>query len=211
MASLSVAFDAGLPQARWGPLFHVFRLEQRDVVFEWHPVPFPVRARPLLGDADVGVFVHPPDEPSVSAVAIDASPMVVVMAAGHPLADNVDLTVADVIEQPFPGGRGLDPDWVAFWTLDEQRGGPAERPDDDVTDAPQGLEVIAAGRAIGTVPIWMAGCLTHPGVVALPLRDGPPVITSLVWRTGDENPLVRRFVELAKAWTAEGRRNGQGP
>ena len=211
MAFLSVAFDAGLPQARWGPLFHVFCLEQRDVVFEWRPVPFPVRGRPLLADADVGIFLHPPDEPGLSALAIDASPLAVVMAAGHPIADKVELAVADVIDQPFPGGRKHHPEWAAFWTLDEQRGGPAARTDDDVSDANEGLEVIAAGRAIGTVPIWVVGGLTHPGVVALPLRDGPQVITSLVWRTDNENPLVRRFAELAKAWTAEERRNGQRP
>jgi DNA-binding transcriptional LysR family regulator len=87
----------------------------------------------------------------------------------------------------------------AFWTLDEQRGRPPERTD-DVTGAEQGLQVVVAGRAIATVPDWVASALAHPGVVALPLKDGPPVTTCLVWRDDEENPFVLRLVELAAAW-----------
>jgi hypothetical protein len=38
-------------------------------------------------------------------------------------------------------------------------------------------------------------------VVALPLSDGPPVRTDLVWRSDDDNPAVRSLVDLATAWT----------
>jgi hypothetical protein len=41
-------------------------------------------------------------------------------------------------------------------------------------------------------------------VVALPLKDGPPVTTCLVWRDEEENPLVLRLVELAAAWARDG-------
>ena len=47
--------------------------------------------------------------------------------------------------------------------------------------------------------------LAHPGVVALPLKDGPPVTTCLVWRDDEENPSVLRLVELAAAWTPDRR------
>jgi hypothetical protein len=36
-----------------------------------------------------------------------------------------------------------------------------------------------------------------PGVVALPLTDGPQVRTLLVWRADDENPIVRSLIDLA--------------
>src|SRR3954453_9611017 len=132
MTQLRVAFDAQIPHARWGPLFHVFCLEQPGVRLAWRSVGFPVNGRSLLDAADVGVFLHPPPEDGLGALTLDVSPMVVLMGAGHRLARQDGLTVADVLDEPFPGGPNLDPSWTAFWTLDEQRGGPARRTDDHV-------------------------------------------------------------------------------
>jgi DNA-binding transcriptional LysR family regulator len=128
--------------------------------------------------------------------------MVVVVAVGHRLAQRGTLSVADVLDEPFPGGPSLRPEWTAFWTLDEQRGRPPNRTD-DVTSAEQGLEVVVAGRAIATLPDWVASGLAHPGVVALPLNDGPQVTTCLLWRDEEENPFVLRLVELAAAWAQD--------
>jgi DNA-binding transcriptional LysR family regulator len=127
--------------------------------------------------------------------------MMVLVGAGHPLANSGELRVADILDQPFPGTPSLHPEWVAFWTLVQQRGGPPARTDDDVRTAAHVLEVVAAGRAIATLPASVAGGLEHPGVIALPLCDGPMVTTRLVWHATDDNPLVRALVELAGAWT----------
>jgi DNA-binding transcriptional LysR family regulator len=204
MTQLRVAFDAHIPHARWGPLFHVFCLEQPGVRLAWRSVGFPVHGRSLLDAADVGVFLHPPPEDGLGALTLDVSPMVVLMAAGHRLARD-GLNVADVLDEPFPGAPNLDSAWTAFWTLDEQRGGPARRTDDDVASVAEALEVVAAGRAIATVPAWVASGLAHPGVVSLALRDGPPVSTRLLWRADEDNQLVRGLIDLALAWT---RRDG---
>ena len=205
MTPLRVGFDPRFPHARWGPLFHVFRLERRDVVIEWRQAAgFPEEGRSVLEDADVGLFIEPPQETGLSAVSLDTSPMAVLMAAGHRLAAQWDeLAVADILDEVFLGGSTLNPEWPAFWTLDELRGAPPRRSDDDVRNAEQALDVVAAGRALATVPLWAANGLPHPGVIALPLRDGPAVSTSLVWRSDDETPAVRSLVELARAWTAD--------
>jgi DNA-binding transcriptional LysR family regulator len=202
---LKIVFDARLPTARWGPLFHVFRLEHPDVRLEWQPAGLPIRGRSLLDGADAGLFIEPPPEASSSALTLDVSPMVVLVAVGDRLADSTELRVAEILDRPFPGGPSLNPDWASFWMLDEQRGGPAARTDDDIRSAEDGLEVIAAGRAIGTLPSWMAEGLAHPGVIALPLIDGPPARTRLVWRSDSDSPIVGALVELATAWTRDGR------
>jgi DNA-binding transcriptional LysR family regulator len=202
VACLRVAFDAKLPHGRWGPLFNAFLREQPGVRLDWRAVGFPVQGRSLLDGADVGVFVHPPREVGVRALTLDTSPMVVVMTVGHRLAQQGPLSVADVLDEPFPGGQNLHPEWSAFWTLDQQRGRPPERTD-DVTGAEQGLQVVVAGRAIATMPHWVATGLAHPGVVALPLKDGPPVTTCMVWRDDEKNPVVLRLVELAAAWARD--------
>ena len=204
MRVLRVAFDA-LPVARWGALFHVFRLEQPDVSLEWQPMGFPKAGRSLLDGVDVGLFVAPPREDGLSALTIETSAMAVLVAAGHRLALHDHLSVADILDEPFLGGANVHPEWRAFWQLDERRGGPANLLNDDAHNVEQALEIVAAGHAIATVPTSMADGLPHPGVVALPLRDGPLVHTRLVWRSADENPIIDALVGLAEAWTRDGR------
>src|SRR4051812_25074405 len=118
---LRVAFHA-LPLARWGPLFQVLCLEQPGVRLEWQAVGFPVRGRPVLDGAEVGLFVAPPHEEGLSALTIEMSRMVVMVAVGHRLTRHDELMVADVIDEPFAASPDLHPQWRAFWTLDEQRG-----------------------------------------------------------------------------------------
>jgi DNA-binding transcriptional LysR family regulator len=208
---LRVAYDARLPVARWGPLFHVFRLERADVHLEWCPVGFPTTKRPLLNGADVGVFLEPPLADDLSALTLATGAMAVMMAVGHPLARHHELRVADILDEPFPGGRDIHPEYVAFWTLEAQRGGPPKLIGDGAQGAEEGIELVASGRAISTVPAWVADGLAHPGVVSLPLTDGPSVATRLVWHTDDENPALLDLIDLATAWAGNTRESGVGP
>jgi DNA-binding transcriptional LysR family regulator len=199
---LKVAFDAFLPVGRWAPMFHVLCLERPALRLAWRAVPFPARDRPLLDGADAGLFVAPPPETGLDALTIDTSPMAVSLAVGHRLARAEGLAVADILDEPFLGGPTLHPQWLAFWTLDERRGGPPRLLDEPVHDARRAVEVVASGRAIATVAAWMGDGLAHPGVITIPLRDGPPVHTRLVWRSGDRNANVHALVDLAAAWSA---------
>jgi DNA-binding transcriptional LysR family regulator len=208
MNPLRIAFDARLPTARFGALFQVICLEQPDVRLEWQPHGFPTRGQSRLADADVGLFVAPAPEPGLSVLTIETSPMMVAMAVGHRLGRLPELRVADILEEPFPGGPDLHAEWFAFWTLDERRGGPPRLSDDRVENAEQGLEVVAAGRAIATLPASLADGVAHPGVVAAPLSDGPSVPTCLVWRSDEENAAVHALIELATAMSGTRRDNG---
>jgi DNA-binding transcriptional LysR family regulator len=200
-----ILFDASLPHARWGPLFHVFCLERPDARLQWQPTGFRTRAHSLLDGGDVGLLLVPPRATGLDALTIDASPMVVMVAAGDRLAHQDELRVADIVDRSFPGSPNLDREWTSFWTLDEHRGRPPKTTDDDVRSIDDALQVVAAGRAIATLPAWVADGLPHPGVLALPLRDGPEVRTRLVWRADDDKPAVHALVDLATAWTRDGR------
>lgn len=204
MNQLRVAFDA-LPFARWGPLFEILCIEQPGVQLEWLAVGFPTRERSLLHGADVGLFVAPPHEAGLSALTIETSRMHLLLAVGHRLGRHHELRVADILDRPFPGGSNLHPQWQAFWTLDEHRGGPPRLTDDRVQNPEQWVHVVASGRAIGTVPATIATGLPHPGVITVPLTDGPSVVTRLVWRSDDENPLLRCLVDLASDMTRDRR------
>jgi DNA-binding transcriptional LysR family regulator len=206
MPALKVAFDP-LPVARWGALFHVLTLERPDVSLEWVPAGFPRCDRSLLDAADVGLFLEPQPEPGLHSLAIGVSRMVVVMAVGHRLARHHELRVAEVLDEPFPDGRELHPAWKAFWTLDAQRGGAPPPSHAEVADPKQAIDIVASGRAIATFPEALADGLPHPGVISLPLVDGPPVTTRLVWRADETNGAVHALVDIARAMYAElGRR-----
>jgi DNA-binding transcriptional LysR family regulator len=193
---LSIAFEP-FPLARWGPLFHVLTLERPHVRLLWKRVGFPESGRTRLREADVGLFVEPPPRTGERTLELERSRMAVAMAAGHPLARHDVLGIDDVLDEPFPGGADLDEDWTAFWTLDAYRGGPPKRSGDRVADPMQGLDVVAAGRAVATIPAWMAEAVPHPGVITRPLIGGPPVTTRLVWSVEEGHELVMHLVGLA--------------
>src|SRR4051794_31520411 len=94
---LTVAFDA-LPFARWAPLFHVLCIEQPDIGLQWRPVGFPTPERSLLHRGDVGLFVAPPHETRLSALTIETSQMLVLLAVGHRLCEHDELRVADILD-----------------------------------------------------------------------------------------------------------------
>jgi DNA-binding transcriptional LysR family regulator len=200
MEGLSVAFDA-IPVARWGPLFHVLLLERPDLSLEWRPLGFPTAGGSLLRGADVGLFVQPPHEPGIESLVVETSELVVAMAAGHRLGRANELSIGDVLDETFLGGRNLHREWLAFWTLDAYRGGPPRVTDDEVENAAQGIEVVVSGRAIATVPAALVDGFAHPGLVAVPLADGPRVETRLVWRSGDANAAVQSLIALAQDMT----------
>lgn len=201
---LRIAFD-DLPMARWGALFHVLCLEHPGAALEFTPVPFPTRGSSRLEGVDVGLFVNPTRERGLERLVLEQSPMVVLMAAGHRLArEHDELRVADLLDEPFLVGPPLDPAWTAFWTLDDFRKGPPKLSGGGVRGAREGLDAVAAGQAVATCPASMAAGLSHPGVVALPLVDGPLVETALVWRAGKRHPLVDTLIDLAAAMTSPG-------
>jgi DNA-binding transcriptional LysR family regulator len=209
---LRVAFEGGLPVGRFGPLFHVLCLEKPATRLEWTAVGFPTASGPpLLDGADVGLFIAPPITDGLSALTLDESPMFVAMAVGHRLARRDEVRVADILDEPFPDGPALHPGWRAFWTLDAARGGPPKAGGGAVANAEDGLALVVSGRAIATVAGWVPEGLAHPGLIAVPLVDGPTVATQLVWRSDDDRTIVRSLHDLARAWTADGRRNGGGP
>lgn len=201
---LRIAFDE-MPMARWGALFHVLCFEHPTAALEFIPVAFPTGGSSRLEGADVGVFVNPPRDKDLERLVLERSPMVVLMAPGYRLArEHDELRVADVLDEPFPAGPPLDPSWAAFWTLDDFRRGPPKLSGRAVRGTREGLDAVAAGRAVATFPATMAAGLAHPGVVALPLVDGPLVETALVWRAGSRHPLLETLVDLAVAMKSPG-------
>jgi DNA-binding transcriptional LysR family regulator len=207
---LRVAFEGGLPVGRFGALFHVLCLEEPATRLEWTVVGFPTLSGVLLDGADVGLFTSPPLTEGLSALTLDESPMFVAMAVGHPLARLGRGARGGHPRRAVPRRSGPAPRLAGL--LDAGCGArrAAEALRREAANAEDGLALVVSGRAIATVAGWVPDGLAHPGVIAVPLVDGPRVATRLVWRSGDDRPIVRALLGLARAWTGERRRNGGG-
>src|SRR5688572_769756 len=76
------------------------------------------------GDADLAMVWLPLRDDGLTCDPLFSDARMAVLAADHPLAARERLAVADVVGEPFCWVEGVDPVAGAFWTLDEQRGGP---------------------------------------------------------------------------------------
>ena len=75
------------------------------------------------------------------------------MSETHPLAERSALTIADVLDETFPGiVDWCDPGWLGYWGLDAYRGSPARRTDDAAVTTEEVASIVASGRAVTTVP-----------------------------------------------------------
>lgn len=196
--ALAVGFH-WLPLTRWAPIFQELCNAHPGARLSWQPLDFPVDGRSPIQEVDVGLLMEPTPRRDLSSFVLHRESRVVLMAATHPLAARRELTVADVVDQTWPGCHPeVDRRWLAFWTLDRERGGPARMTEGRVISAAEGADVVASGQAIATVPAGMAEFFPHPGIVAVPLTDAAPASLALVWHTEHENPLVDALVRIAK-------------
>ncbi|HEX9482213.1 MAG TPA: LysR family transcriptional regulator [Solirubrobacteraceae bacterium] len=156
-----------------------------------------------LVDVDVAICFSPPSHPEVESQPLWDERRSVLLRSTHRLASRSELSVAEVLEEPFYRFHpSVDRGWAGFWNLDDHRGGPPQI----VTSAEptNSLELVAAllgGGGISAVPWTVAQTIAAvaSGLVAIPLRDAAPAICSLVWRSAPPNELTKVFVEAARS------------
>jgi len=158
------------------------------------------------GRADGGIVSDAVDRRGLQAVALRADPLVLVLPAGHPLAGRPELSLAEVLREPFVGlteGTALQDH------VDARARQLAVRLDYRVRTA--GLDVVCrlAGRGIGlgVVPQTVARrCAVAAGVGAVRLTDAWAQRRLLFVsrpRAGLA-PLGRRFARHLEAGLANG-------
>ena len=187
-----------------------------EVTIEWRQLDTPPSTpREWLGDCRCGLIWFAPTGPGLDSQAIRTSPLVVAMSETHPLADRSALTVADVLDETFPGiVDWCDPGWLGYWGLDAYRGAPARRTGDAAVTPEEVASIVASGRAVTTVPETVAVPFAHLGVRAIPLLDAPPAVLTWSgrrappprwWRSWRRSPTMLTRRELARGSTGSER------
>ena len=125
-------------------------------------------------------------------------PRVVALDAGHRLAAEPKLRVAQFVDEPWPWAE-TDPAALAFWTCSEHRSGAPPRRGPTIGSMEGVLEAVRAGLCVATVPRSQAAVSTWPGIVFRPVVDLAPATLALGWRPAAQTPVVRALVEVARA------------
>jgi len=191
-------------------LFAALAAIHPEMEVSFRELPFPGNSMSAwLGEADVALCFSPTPDPQVQAYTLRVEPRVLMAADNHPLATRRELSVAEVLDETFPGYHpSIDQRWVAYWRLDDCREGiPARVTADRALNPQEVAAIIASGRAVSTAPASSAvGILPRlRSVVAIRLSDASPTELTLVWRADIRNALVDALVATAKQASSEPR------
>lgn len=154
------------------------------------------------GDADLALVWLPFRDDGLTVHALFDDPRLAVLAADHPLAARDRLRVEDLLAESMCWVQGVDPDAGAFWTLDEQRGGPP-RVGATVTGFDDMFAAVRAGLAIVCVPASIATTLPWDDVAVREVAGIPGATVAICHRAGAADPLVHAFAATARAICAD--------
>jgi len=211
--TLEIGFVGPPPTLNAPELFAVFADVHSDAEIAFRGLPFPSGPTAAwLETVDVA-FCHPPAPAAgIRIQTVRAEPRVLLVPHGHPLAQRGEMAVEEVLGESFISYHpDVQPQWAAFHSLDDHRGGPPPRMTKDHVRTPTDmLAIMASPRAVTALPACDAAIIVRAlPMVAIPLSDARPAPLSLVWREDNRNPLLDALVGLARsladASSADGR------
>jgi DNA-binding transcriptional LysR family regulator len=158
----------------------------------------------LLGSQTDVAFVRMP----VSAAGLEfrelaREPRVFVVADGNELAARPSAAWADVIGQPWVAAQvavdGCSPAaWRDDWLVDPRPDGSEAIVGAVARTIDEWREYVVAGRGISLCPASATGHYARPGLAFVTAPQAPPAVLCLAWRSGETNPLLSAFVEVAE-------------
>jgi DNA-binding transcriptional LysR family regulator len=149
------------------------------------------------GSVDAAFVWLPLERAGVRVEALHEEPRVVALEAGHRLAAEPELRLAQLTGEPWPWAE-TDPAALAFWTCGGRRG-PRVRSMEGM------LEAVRAGLCVASVPRSQAEATAWPGIAFRPVADLPPATLALAWRTSGAAPAVAALVDTARGLIASER------
>lgn len=149
------------------------------------------------GTTDVAIVWTPLDETGLDVEQLTEEPRRIVLSRDHRLADAPQLTVEDVLGEPFPVSASPDPVYERFWTLADERGGP---PDPAVLIGSQDELLLGArsGRLIAAMPQALVQLIPFDDVVVREVEGLRPAGVGTCRLAGNDHPLVDAFVRAVR-------------
>ncbi|MEQ3554431.1 LysR family transcriptional regulator [Pseudonocardia nematodicida] len=149
---------------------------------------------------DVAVVRPAAPHPRIDRELLLSEPLVAVLPAGHRLAgvDVVDIT--ELADEPFVlWDRGSGPEFFDTIVGYCRDNGVDPRVVVEGEEVQTQLALVAAGLGVSLLPSYWTS-LQNRSLVFRPLCPEPPrVALHLAWRRNDPSPLLRRFLDAARA------------
>jgi DNA-binding transcriptional LysR family regulator len=145
---------------------------------------------------DVGMFVLPVATAGLALLPLRTEPIVILVAAGDPLATRDALTEEEIVGRPFPRITVTDQTWAHFWSLSDIRTSLPTH-GSKVKTFSELVEAIACGAVVAPCIASFARQLDGR-VVAVPIATDRVGQVVMGWHTTVANPIVDSFVRYIK-------------
>ncbi len=144
------------------------------------------------GATQVAFVFGPVPNSELSSLTVFEEPRLIALPHGHPLAERVEVTTADLSGLRWLRVPAPESAWTRFWfrhPLDEPQTGP------EIRTADEWVAAIESGRGVAfTMPAVMAN-FANTEIATVPVADLEPAAVLVAWRTADRDPLVAAFVD----------------
>ena len=140
----------------------------------------------LSADTDAAL-VRPPftGDDKLHLVELAREPLLAIIAEGHELATQSDVTCARLAREPWLEAEVVtDPVFARFWYLRDLRDS-EQAVRTTAATLEEWLAEIAFGRGVNVVPSGLAEEYRRPGLAFVPVSDAEPSRLVLAWRRED--------------------------
>ena len=151
--------------------------DSSDVAFLWLPVP----NRNLL-----------------ACETLRTEPRHVALWRGHPLAARKELSIEDLLDEPFVALPPSAGELRDYWLAVGDRGGHPIRIGAHVESPDATFEAIAAKQGVALLAAGNAELYSRPGIVSRPVIDLAPAELAIAWRGDDDRAIIKDFAGAAR-------------
>lgn len=152
--------------------------DRTDAAFVWLPVPQPDR------------FEH---------LVLAREPCELALPPGHRLAGADVVHLDDVLEEPFLALPASSGEAREHWLATRARHGRSVRVGAEIANIEETVEALAAGLGVCLVAAGNAPLVRRDGITTVPIAGVGPSDLALLWRRGDQRPLLELLVAAARA------------
>jgi DNA-binding transcriptional LysR family regulator len=153
----------------------------------------------LDGTSDVAfVWLPVPGQDRLVHQTLWTEPRHVALWCTHPLAERTELSISDLLDEPFvalPHAASVMRD---YWLATDERDGRPVRVGAQAETPDETFEAIAARQGVALLAAGNARIYARPGIATRRVVDISDAAFAVAWRAGDERAIVTEFVESAQ-------------
>jgi DNA-binding transcriptional LysR family regulator len=149
------------------------------------------------GSSDVGFCWLPlPEGAPLRVQVLFTEPRLVALPTGHRLTARAELTMDDLLDEPFLALPESTGPLRRFWLGEDARNGHRARVATVVHGPEEVVEALGRGLGVALIAAGNAEIYRRPEYVVRPVRGLTAAHLAVVWRADDHRPAVRDFVTI---------------